>query len=113
MEALPPSWRTYGAHGTTPRGPGLTPEAEELGRIIETAVLVVCQYAPDAPAVVLKEAAARTAAYLWNMNRGPLVRERVGDQEAEVNVTRHAAFRHSGAMSLVSPWKVRRAGSIA
>ena len=94
-------------------GPDTMPSVTELERIAEVAVTLCHRFAPNAPDAVLKEAAARTAAYLFQMPRGNITTERVGDMEAQYAPHRMAALRHSGAMSILSPWKSRRAGVIA
>ena len=63
------------------------------------AVALVERYAPDAPPAVQNEAAIRS--------------EVTGDVRTTFDGARSlGALRHSGAMGLLSPWKVRRAGAI-
>ncbi len=82
-------------------------------RLLPVAEALVERYGADAPAAVRQEAAIRTAGYLaerpaWGPGGdsetiGPMVKSR--DYAADAL----SALRHSGAMSLLSPWKVRRA----
>ena len=88
--------------------------AEDVARIGAVAAALVEQYCPTAPQSVRDEAVIRAAGWLrevkpglvdWSMDAGP------------VNITRKgnmglSALRHSGAMALLNPWKVRRAGKI-
>ncbi len=71
-----------------------------LSGLLATAEAVCERYAPNAPAAVLDEAEIRLAGYLFDAPEAP-----GGDRFA-------AAFRNSGGMALLSPWKVRRAGAI-
>lgn len=83
-----------------------------LERIVEVAAHLVCRYAPLAPAIVQKEAVWRCASWQLHANAGSISRVQTGPRETEYAVGQHGALRHSGAMSLLSPWKVRRAGAI-
>ena len=71
-----------------------------LEALMDTACELVNQYAPGAPEAVAREALIRVAG--WALESS------AGNEE-----TTHAgALRRSGAASLLSPWKVRRAGAI-
>ena len=75
------------------------------------------QYAPDAPAETLLEAATQMAAYLLgtapNLHRRSMTDPSgtVLEVEHDGQATRNA-FRYSRASSLLSPFKRRRAGVI-
>ncbi len=84
----------------------------ELDRVIEVAAHLVCRWCPEAPDVVLKEAVLRCAGWLKDAPRENLISEGVGEMRAEFAAGQIAALRHSGAMAVLSPWKVRRAGVI-
>ena len=82
-------------------------------RLLPVAEALVERYGADAPAAVRQEAAIRTAGYLeerpaWGPGGdsetiGPMVKSR------DYAAGSISALRHSGAMALLSPWKVRRA----
>ena len=82
-------------------------------RLLAVAVEMVTRYAPGAPPVVQNEAVIRTAGWLAESPHGPIRSESVGDIRTGYDTARSlGALRHSGAMGLLSPWKVRRAGAI-
>ena len=68
--------------------------------------------APGAPQAVKNEAMIRFAGYLQQSDFGGIRKETIGPLDTEW-ITNHAnAWRTSGAGGLLSPWKVRNAGSI-
>ena len=71
---------------------------------IKTARELVKQYAPNAPGCVRDEAIIRTVGYL--VDRWASRDSVDGQSQAPGQIS---ALRHSGAMALLSPWKVRRA----
>ena len=96
--------------------------------MLEVASALVIAYAPNAPDKVQNEAVIRTVGWLLETPRGS-IRSRTERRDVEgaiedpgrrtSNETRvqyatseKGALRHSGAMSLLSPWKQRRAGVI-
>ena len=82
-------------------------------RLLPVAVALVERYAPDAPAPVQNEATIRCAGWLVEAPAGPFRSESTGDVRSGFDTSRAlGALRHSGAMGLLSPWKVRRAGAI-
>ena len=81
-------------------------------RATETATHLCCRFAPDAPTVVLQEAIWRCASWQIHATRGSISRSESGPRSTEYAVGQTGALRHSGAMSLLSPWKVRRAGAV-
>ena len=81
-------------------------------RLYPVAVALVERYAPDAPEAVQNEAVIRTAGWLDEQPRGGVRSETIGDEAYEYAPAMVSALRHSGAMALLSPWKVRRAGAI-
>ena len=89
---------------------GVSPELS--ARLLPVAVALVNRYAPGAHDAVANEAAIRTAGYLAEMPAAAVRSEAVGDVSQGFAVTHLSALRHSGAMALLSPWKVRRAGAI-
>ena len=92
-------------------------DATTFGEVIAHAVARCIEYAPDAPADSVREAAHRYAA--WLLDSRPALRSlTIGSADGttmtkEFNTSMHGAgFRHSGAMSELARYKVRRAGSI-
>ena len=82
----------------------------EAERLLFVCFDLIEQYAPDAPNSIANEAAIRTAG--WLLERPPAVRrEKTGDLETDYQGGT-SPLRASGAMALLSPWKVRRGGAI-
>ena len=82
-------------------------------RLRPVAVALVERFAPDAPEAVQDEAAIRCAGWLAESPAGAIRSETTGDVRTSFDGARSmGALRHSGAMGLLSPWKVRRAGAI-
>ncbi len=88
----------------------LTPA--QAARLLVVASALVVQFAPGAPEAVLNEAVVRTAGWLGHTPAGSLTRVETGPRSSEFAASQKGALRHSGAMSLLSPWKVRRGGAI-
>ena len=85
--------------------------AEALGR---AAAAIVNEYAPGAPQAVKDEACIRLAGYWAQSDFGGVESETsVGDKKASYFRPPPSAFRYSGAMGMLTRWKVRRAGVIA
>ena len=87
-------------------------EADHAERLLPVAVEMVERYAPGAPAAIQNEAAIRAAGYLAEMPAAGVRSEAVADVSTSYAASHVSALRHSGAMALLSPYKVRRAGSI-
>ena len=87
------------------------PEADAV-RLLEVAAALVERFAPDAPEPVQDEAAVRVAGWLHGMPHSSIGSERAGELEVGYMRSHLSALRHSGAMALLSTWKVRRAGAI-
>ena len=93
---------------------------EKIERLGAVASARVEQYAPDAPDPIRTESLILFAGYL-NESAGDgfgAVRSQSIDLDSVTlqtdSVSNHAAaFRNCGAAGLLSPWKVRRAGSIS
>ena len=83
-----------------------------LERLGSTAAALVERYAPSAPQPVRNEATIRCAGWLAQQPAASVRSESVGDISTSYAPTHTGALRHSGAMALLSPWKVRRAGAI-
>ena len=91
--------------------PGLADtRIEALGA---TAAGLVEDFAPGAPATIKNEAVIRCAGWLSEQAKAGIRSETTGDITTDYAISNTGALRYSGAMSLLSPWKVRRAGVIA
>ena len=94
-------------------GEALAINPARSARLHAVAVALVERYAPDAPPGVGNEAALRTAGWLLETPAGAIRSEATGDVRTGFDGARSlGALRHSGAMALLSPWKVRRAGAV-
>lgn len=76
-------------------------------RLLPVAREMVDRYAPNAPDEVSNEAAIRCAGYL-TVAPDNVVQQSAGPLQASYAVSRQSTLRHSGAMSLLAPYKVRR-----
>ena len=82
-------------------------------RLLPVAVALVERFAPAAPDAIQNEAAIRCAGWLVEAPAGPFRSESTGDVRSGFDTSRAlSALRHSGAMGLLAPYKVRRAGAI-
>ena len=90
---------------------GVTAESA-LDRLGSTAAALVEAFAPGAPQPVKNEAVIRTSGWLAEQPTAAVRSESVGAISSSYAPTHMSALRHSGAMALLSPWKVRRAGAI-
>ena len=91
----------------TPRTPAEDQRVRSLG---EAAAALVERFAPAAPQPIRDEAVIRCAAHLHGTPAAAIRSDSVGPMTTDYAVSRQAALRHSGSMSLLSPWKIRRAG---
>ena len=82
-------------------------------RLGATASALVERYAPDAPAAIKCEAVIRSAGWLREAPAYGARMESEGDISTTYTPSATGALRASGAMALLSPWKVRRAGVVA
>ena len=82
-------------------------------RLGATASALVEQYAAAAPQVVRNEAVVRCAGWLREAPSYGARMESEGDISTSFAPTMTGALRASGAMALLSPWKIRRAGALA
>ena len=86
-------------------------KAQRLGPV---AADIVEKYSPHGPQAVRDEALILVAAWMGSQTSGisPGLEIKVGN--VTMNRRRYrgeiSALRHSGAMALLSPWKIRRAG---
>ena len=82
------------------------------GRLLAVASALVERYATDAPHAISNEAAIRTAGWLAEQPAAAIRAETEADISTSYAPSMQSALRHSGAMALLSPWKIRRAGAI-
>ena len=95
-------------------GRAIGADAADAERLLGVASAMVERYAPTAPQSVKSEAVIRCAGALIQSDYGGIASESIGDRA--VAYTSQAAggwnpFRRSGAMGLLSPWRVRRLGT--
>ncbi len=123
--ALSP-WPKSGAHLTAARtllkesialfentNPDISPD-ELYDRLGCASAALVERYASGAPQPIRNEAVIRCAGYLAQSSPSQSqVSEETGNWKRSNTRTGLSALRHSGAMAILSPWKVRRAGRIA
>ena len=81
-------------------------------RVGATAAALVERYAPDAPDAIKCEAVIRCAGWLLDAPSAGIRRESVGPLDSSYSPAMTGALRSSGAMGLLTAWKVRRAGVI-
>ena len=89
---------------------GVTPA--RAGKLLAAATALVDRFAPAAPEAIKDEATIRTAGWLAEQPAASVRSEAVGDVSTAYAPAMASALRHSGAMALLAPWKVRRAGAI-
>ena len=83
-----------------------------LDRLGATSSELTERYAPSAPQAIKNEAVIRTCGWLVEQPSAALRQIEVGDVTRAYAVTSMSALRHSGGMALLSPWKIRRGGTI-
>ena len=81
----------------------------QLGMV---AAALVEREAPGAPVPIKTEACIRMIGYLSQSDFGAVRSETIGPLSQDYVVMHGPAFRRCGAKGLLSPWRVRRAGSI-
>ena len=81
-------------------------------RLHPVAVALVERYAPLAPEEVQNLAVERCAGWLAEQPSASLRGHTLGPMSLDFAPSMISALRHSGAMALLSPWKVRRGGAI-
>ena len=81
-------------------------------RLLSVASELVTRYAPAAPSAILNEAVLRTAGWLVEQPAAAVTSEATGDISTRYAVNNLSAVRHSGAMALLTAYKVRRGGAI-
>ena len=84
----------------------------EAQRLLPVVTELVTRFAPAAPDPISKEAAIRCAGWLAEQPSAAVRSESTGDIATAYAPTHTSALRHSGAMAILSAWKIRRAGAI-
>ncbi len=87
-------------------------DAALVERLLPVAYGLVVKYAPDAPLEIRNEAIIRCAGWLKDQPSPSIRSEKTGDIETAYATTNTNALKASGAMSLLAPWRVYRAGTI-
>ena len=85
---------------------------DRVDAIGSVAGALVERYANAAPQAVKNEAVIRCAGWLADSPSSGIRDESAGQLSASYSASMTGALRHSGAMGLLSPWRVRRAGKI-
>ena len=86
--------------------------AAQATRLLPVGAALIEEYGPAAPVPIQNESLIRLTGYLRQMPSG-LRKVGASSLDIEYDVAGlKAPFRQSGAMSLLSPWKRRRAGAI-
>ena len=95
-------------------GPGFAYDAIDAAvqRLGATVAAHVERFAADAPQPVKDEAVIRAAAWLFDTKGAVRIDGVASLNMSPAPTTSGPWFRHSGAMALLSPFKVRRAGAI-
>ena len=80
--------------------------------LLAVGTALVERYAPCAPEALQNEAVIRVAGWLADMPEASVAEWSLGEMRQSYAVGQISALRHSGAMALLSPWKVRRGGVV-
>ena len=88
----------------------LTPQRQH--RLLPVAAQIVEDYAVNAPTVLQDAAVVRYVGYLGKTAGGAITSKTVGPVSVTYQANDSAMFRNSGAESLLTRYKVRRAGKI-
>ena len=89
-------------------------EADLSARLLAVATAIVARYLLQSvvPDSVRDEAIVRVAGFLKDRPNSNLAGEKYGDVELTYAPSQVSAIRASGAMSLLSPFRIRRGGRI-
>ena len=93
-------------------GAAIGVDSNTATRLLAVASALVERYAPEAPEAISNEGAIRSAGWLADQPSAAIRSETEGDISTDYAPSQMSALRHSGAMALLSPWKVRRGGAI-
>ena len=90
------------------------PDGAPVARLGPVAAALVEEYSPGAPQPIRDESVIRCSGWLYESTPG-LADSKLSAGPVEVVRTfapGYSALRHSGAMALLSRWRIRRAGRI-
>ena len=87
-------------------------DASTAARLLPVVEAMVERHAPNAPQAIRNEAAIRAAGWLHGQPMANIRERSAGPLSASYTPSMQSALRHSGAMALLSPWKIRRGGAI-
>ena len=79
-------------------------------RLLTIVVALVDHYAPDAPDALSNQAAIRTAGWISEHPSASIRSEEVGDIRTAFAPSMTGAMLHSGAKSLLYPWRSKTGG---
>ena len=79
-------------------------------RLLPVVTEIVNGYAPDAPAVLRKEASIRAAGYLFEQPKAARRSGETGDIRSAYATSQTGVLLHSAAKSLLYPFRSKRAG---
>ena len=88
-------------------------DQELVARLGATAAALVERYAPSAPAPIKCEAVIRCAGWLRESPAAGVRSESEGEISTSFTPSATSALRASGAMGLLTNFKIRRAGVVA
>ena len=91
-------------------GPAIGVDASTATRLRAVVVALVDHYAPSAPEAVANEAAIRTAGWLAEQPNASIRSEREGEIQTDFAPSQTGAMLHSGAKSILYPWRAKTAG---
>ena len=91
-------------------GPAVGVTGAEATRLIGTVTALVDVYAPSAPDALSNEAAVRVAGWLTEQPAASIRSEREGEIQTDYAPSQTGAMLHSGAKSLLYPWRAKTAG---
>ena len=98
------------AAATTALAAAVGSSEDVAGRLGPVVAALVERFAPGAPAAVKSESVIRAAGWLQRTKPGL---RKIGISSVDIEyASGQSALRNSGAMSLLSPFKIRRAGKI-
>ena len=94
----------------TQLGPAIGVDASTATRLRAVVVALVDHYAPSAPEAVSNEAAIRAAGWLAEQPNASIRSEREGEIQTDFAPSMTGAMLHSGAKSILYPWRAKTAG---
>ena len=90
-------------------------DATESARLLALSTEIITRYVNNTatPETIKNEAIIRLSGWLNDSPANSVTQSEIGaDVKTRYNVSHNSALRHSGAMSLLSPYKRRRASQI-